>query len=52
MLALLARSVKAGKLVAVIEHRQGGVAHVDWIIDLAAARSTLTGEHFAAFVGT
>jgi excinuclease UvrABC ATPase subunit len=53
--------------VIVIEHHQAVMAHADWIIDLGpgaghdggrgtpaalvAARSTVTGEHLAAYVG-
>src|SRR6266702_1783199 len=58
LLGLLDRLVDSGKSVIVIEHHQAVMAHADWIIDLegtpadlVGARSTLTGEYLAAYVG-
>ena len=68
LLGLLDRLVDSAKSVLVIAHHQAVMAHADWIIDLGpgagrivfegtpaelvAARSTLTGEHLAAYTGT
>ena len=41
-----------GNTVLVVEHDPETIAIADHVVDLVAGRSTLTGEHLAAYVGT
>jgi excinuclease UvrABC ATPase subunit len=52
LLGLLDRLVDSGKSAVVIERHDGGrIVFEGTPADLVAARSTLTGEHLAAYVG-
>ena len=52
MNGLLRQLRDKGNTVLVVEHDPETIAIADHVVDLVAGRSTLTGEHLAAYVGT
>jgi excinuclease UvrABC ATPase subunit len=48
LIGLFDRLVDAGSTVIVIEHNLDVISRADWVIDLAKATRSLTGQHLAA----